>query len=68
MDTAREVARLYGYHEMATPIFEFTELFARGVGETTDIVEHLAEMIEKKAAEIEAAKKVEAERHRAAAE
>jgi histidyl-tRNA synthetase len=38
VDTAREVARLYGYHEMATPIFEFTELFARGVGETTDIV------------------------------
>jgi len=33
-----------------------------------DIVEHLAEMIEKKAAEIEDAKKVEAERHRAAAE
>ena len=33
-----------------------------------DIVEHLAEMIEKKAAELEAAKKVEAERHRAAAE
>jgi len=36
--TAREVARLYGYHEMATPIFEFTELFARGIGETTDVV------------------------------
>jgi len=33
-----------------------------------DIVEHLAGMIEKKAAEIEAARKVEAERHRAAAE
>jgi histidyl-tRNA synthetase len=38
IDTAREVARLYGYHEMATPIFEFTELFARGIGETTDVV------------------------------
>jgi len=38
VDTAREVARLYGYHEMATPIFEFTELFARGIGETTDVV------------------------------
>jgi histidyl-tRNA synthetase len=38
MDTAREVARLYGYREMATPIFEFTELFARGIGETTDVV------------------------------
>ena len=38
VDTARNVARLYGYREMATPIFEFTELFARGIGETTDVV------------------------------
>ena len=38
VDAAREVARLYGYREMATPIFEFTELFARGIGETTDVV------------------------------
>jgi histidyl-tRNA synthetase len=38
IDTARDVARLYGYREMATPIFEFTELFARGIGETTDVV------------------------------
>ena len=38
VDTAREVARLYGYREIATPIFEFTELFARGIGETTDVV------------------------------
>jgi len=37
-NTAREVARLYGYAEMATPIFEFTELFARGMGETSDVV------------------------------
>lgn len=29
----------YGYEEIRTPIFENTELFARGVGETTDIVE-----------------------------
>src|SRR5271154_6620812 len=35
---ARDVARLYGHREMATPIFEFTELFARGIGETTDVV------------------------------
>jgi histidyl-tRNA synthetase len=27
-----------GYHEVRTPVFEATELFARGVGETTDIV------------------------------
>jgi histidyl-tRNA synthetase len=38
IDSARDVARLYGYREMATPIFEFTELFARGIGETTDVV------------------------------
>lgn len=38
VDVARHVAGLYGYREMATPIFEFTELFARGIGETTDVV------------------------------
>ena len=38
VDTARDVARLHGYREIATPIFEFTELFARGIGETTDVV------------------------------
>lgn len=38
IDSARDVARLYGYREIATPIFEFTELFARGIGETTDVV------------------------------
>lgn len=35
----REVAELYGYQEIRTPIFEHTELFQRGVGETSDIVE-----------------------------
>src|SRR5687767_1504663 len=35
---AREVARLYHFGEIRTPIFEHTELFHRGVGETTDIV------------------------------
>jgi histidyl-tRNA synthetase len=38
VDTAREVARLYGYREMATPIFETTEVFARTSGETSDVV------------------------------
>ena len=38
VDTARDVAGLYGYREMATPVFEFTELFARGIGETSDVV------------------------------
>src|ERR1700732_5094786 len=35
---AREVFRTYNYHEIRTPIFEETALFARGVGEETDIV------------------------------
>jgi histidyl-tRNA synthetase len=34
-----ELARRYGYGEIRTPTFEATELFVRGVGETTDIVE-----------------------------
>ena len=38
VDTARRIAERYGYHEIATPIFEFTEVFARPIGETTDIV------------------------------
>jgi len=36
---ARAVARRFGYGEIRTPMFEATELFVRGVGETTDIVE-----------------------------
>ncbi|HEY5057034.1 MAG TPA: histidine--tRNA ligase [Acidobacteriaceae bacterium] len=36
--TAREVFSRYGFGEIRTPIFEATELFARGVGEETDIV------------------------------
>ena len=35
---AREVARLFGIKEIRTPTFEHTELFLRGVGDTTDIV------------------------------
>jgi histidyl-tRNA synthetase len=38
-DTARAIAERYGYAEIATPIFEFTEVFARPIGETTDIVQ-----------------------------
>jgi histidyl-tRNA synthetase len=34
----REVFRAYNFQEIRTPIFESTELFARGVGEETDIV------------------------------
>lgn len=36
---AAQVCREYGYREIRTPVFEHTELFVRGVGETTDIVE-----------------------------
>jgi len=36
---ARELCRRFNYREIRTPIFEATELFRRGVGETTDIVE-----------------------------
>jgi histidyl-tRNA synthetase len=35
---ARAIFRTYNYHEIRTPIFEETQLFARGVGEETDIV------------------------------
>lgn len=35
---ARDVFRLYNFQEIRTPIFEDTQLFARGVGEDTDIV------------------------------
>ncbi|MBO0737764.1 MAG: histidine--tRNA ligase [Alphaproteobacteria bacterium] len=38
VETAREIAGLYGFSEIATPIFEFTEVFARPIGETSDIV------------------------------
>ena len=33
-DAAREVARVFNYKEVRTPVFEHTELFQRGVGET----------------------------------
>jgi histidyl-tRNA synthetase len=36
--TMRDTAQAYGFREMRTPLFERTELFHRGVGETTDIV------------------------------
>ena len=36
--TARRIAALYNLQEIRTPVFEHTELFARGVGDTTDIV------------------------------
>jgi histidyl-tRNA synthetase len=37
-DTARDLAALYGYQQIETPIFEFTEVFKRTLGDTSDIV------------------------------
>jgi histidyl-tRNA synthetase len=38
IETARAVAQRYGYAEIATPVFEFAEVFARTLGDTSDIV------------------------------
>jgi histidyl-tRNA synthetase len=38
-DTARRTFEAYGYAEIRLPLFERTELFARGIGEVTDIVQ-----------------------------
>jgi len=37
-EIAFDIARRYGYGEIITPIFEFTEVFARNLGDTTDVV------------------------------
>lgn len=37
--TAFDVAQKFGYKEIRTPVFEHTELFQRGVGDTTDVVQ-----------------------------
>ena len=34
-----DICRRYGFQEIGTPVFEHTELFQRGVGDTTDIVQ-----------------------------
>ncbi|HLS68817.1 MAG TPA: histidine--tRNA ligase [Kiloniellales bacterium] len=38
IERARELSERYGYLEMATPIFEFTEVFRRTLGDTSDVV------------------------------
>ncbi len=38
-DTARDICKEYGYGEIRLPVFEHTELFQRGVGDTTDVVQ-----------------------------
>ena len=37
--TVRDIAEKFGFREIRTPVFEHTELFQRGVGETTDVVQ-----------------------------
>lgn len=38
-DTCRDLFHRYGFEEIRQPVFEVTELFARGIGDATDIVE-----------------------------
>jgi len=38
VECARDIAARYGYDEVATPVFEFSEVFERTLGETSDIV------------------------------
>nr|WP_240161798.1 histidine--tRNA ligase [Gluconacetobacter azotocaptans] len=38
VETARRIAGLYGFDEWATPIFEDTRVFARSLGDTSDVV------------------------------
>lgn len=38
-DVMRKESATYGFKEIRTPVFEHTELFARGVGQTTDVVQ-----------------------------
>ena len=38
-NTMLETARLFGFREIRTPVFEHTELFVRSVGDTTDVVQ-----------------------------
>ncbi|MBA7570091.1 histidine--tRNA ligase [Candidatus Atribacteria bacterium 1244-E10-H5-B2] len=37
-DMIKEILNKYGYKELRTPVFEYTDLFVRGIGESTDIV------------------------------
>ncbi len=38
VDTSRALAERYGFGEISTPIFEFTEVFQRTLGDTSDVV------------------------------
>jgi histidyl-tRNA synthetase len=49
---AREVFALYGYREIRTPVVEHAQVFARGVGEATDIVNKEMYVFEDKGEEL----------------
>lgn len=38
IETAKSVAKRYGFQDMATPLFEFTEVFRRPLGDASDVV------------------------------
>ncbi len=38
-DKIKDICNRFGYREIRTPVFEYTELFDRGIGETTDVVQ-----------------------------
>ncbi|MDD5697279.1 MAG: histidine--tRNA ligase [Victivallaceae bacterium] len=38
-ETARRIFPLYGYGELRTPVFEYTEVFRRGIGDETEVVQ-----------------------------
>ena len=38
-EKVRDICKKYGFREIRTPLFEHTELFQRGIGDTTDVVE-----------------------------
>lgn len=48
----RSISDEYGIREIRTPIFEATELFERGVGETTDVVQKEMYTFEDKGEEV----------------
>lgn len=50
-NAARETAEIFNIKEIRTPVFEHTELFLRGVGETTDVVNKEMYTFEDKGAE-----------------
>jgi len=52
-DAARRVAGLYGFDEIATPIFEFSDVFRRTLGDTSDIVtKEMYSFVDKRGEEI----------------